>query len=146
MIITQAEYEVLMKLDKEFEDLTTPIQLGPAPIKWTRQLNSLQSKETFLIDFYKGRIELTKYTFNKRFHQTIILLRYDNEGRHTNPDGKQLSGPHVHFYREGYNDKFAFPVSEIGITSSDTIENVLNKFLQFCNVKKIPSIEIPMFY
>ena len=108
MAITQLEYDFIMSQEKEFDDLATPIQLGPAPIQWTRQINSIKTKEIFLLDFYKGSIELSKYTYNKRYHQTIILLRYDNWGRHTNPDDVKFAGPHVHFYREGYNDKFCF--------------------------------------
>ena len=68
-----------------------------------------------MLDFYRGSFELTKYTINKRYRQTITLLRYDNGGRHTNPDGELFEGAHVHLYREGFNEKFAFPVSKIGI-------------------------------
>ena len=145
MGIAQAEYEFLMQQDKEFEDLIHPIQLGPAPLQWTKKINSTKTKEVFLFDFYRGSVELSKYTFNKRYRQTVILLRYDNGGRHTNPDGVLFEGPHVHLYREGYNDKFAFQVSEVGINTSDSMEEVLKKIMQFCNIKRFPSIEISMF-
>jgi hypothetical protein len=145
MSITQKEYDFLMVQDKEFDDLIPPIQLGPAPIQWTRQIKSPTIKEIFQLDFYRGSFELTKYTINKRHRQTIIMLRYDNGGRHTNPDGVILEGSHVHLYREGYNDKFAYPISEIGITNSDSMEIVFNKIMQFCNVKKFPIIEVSMF-
>lgn len=145
MGITQAEYDFLMRQDKSFVDLLSPIQLGPAPIQWVRQINSTTGKEIFLLDFYRSSVELSKYTINKRYRQTIIMLRYDNGGRHTNPDGVIFEGPHVHFYREGYNDKFAFPVSEVNVNSSDTMELVFKKIMQFCNVKQVPTIEVPMF-
>ena len=145
MGITQTEFDFLMSQDKAFDDIISPVQLGPAPIQWTRQLNSISTKEVFLLDFYRGSFEISKYTVNKRYRQTVILLRYDNGGRHTNPDGVLFEGPHVHLYRDGYNDKFAFPVSEIGVTSSDSMETVFKKILHFCNVKKFPTIEISMF-
>lgn len=145
MRITQAEYDLLMGQDKSFEDLITPIQLGPAPLQWVRQINSITSKEDFLLDFYRGSFELSKYTINKRYRQTVILLRYDNSGRHTNPDGVLFDGPHVHLYREGYNDKFAFPVSEVNVNHTDTMEEVFKKILHFCNIKQVPTIEVPMF-
>lgn len=145
MAITQTEFDFLMGQDKVFDDPSSPIQLGPAPIQWTRQINSMANKETFLLDFYRGSFELSKYKLNKRYRQTVIMLRYDNGGRHTNPDGVAVEGRHVHLYREGYNDKFAFPVSEIGVTDTDPMETVFNKIMQFCNVKRFPSIEIPMF-
>lgn len=145
MAITQIEYDFLMGQDKVFDDLSSSIQLGPAPIQWTRQINSSVSKETFLLDFYRGGFELSRYTVNKRFRQTIIMLRYDNGGRHTNPDGVSFEGKHVHLYREGFNDKFAFPVYEIGINDTDPMETIFRKIMLYCNVRKIPSIEIPMF-
>lgn len=145
MGITQAEYDFLMVQNKSFDDLVSPIQLGPAPLQWVRQINSLTSKEIFLLDFYRGSVELSKYTINNRYRQTIIMLRYDNGGRHTNPDGILFEGPHVHLYREGYNDKFAFAASEVNITSTDTMEQVFKKIMHFCNVKQVPTIEVPMF-
>jgi len=145
MAITQTEYDFLMKQDKVFDDPVTPVQLGPAPIKWSRQINSTLNKETFSLDFYRGSFELAKYTINNRYRQTIILLRYDNGGRHTNPDDVSFEGRHVHLYREGFDDKFAFPVSEIGINDTDTMETVFSRIMHFCNVKKFPIIEIPMF-
>lgn len=145
MGITQAEYDFLMDQEKSFDDLITAIQLGPAPLQWVRQINSTTSKEIFLLDFYRGSFELSKYTINKRYRQTVIMLRYDNGGRHTNPDGVLFEGPHVHLYREGYNDKFAFPVSQVNVSDTDTTEQVLKKILHFCNVKKAPTIEVPMF-
>lgn len=145
MSITQTEYDFLMKQDKVFDDDLTSIQLGPAPIHWTRQINSSATNDIFLLDFYRGSFELSKYTINKRYRQTIIMLRYDNAGRHTNPDGVLFEGQHVHLYKEGYNDKFAFPVSVIDVTDNDSMEVVFNKIMQFCNVKKFPSIEVPMF-
>jgi hypothetical protein len=145
MAITQSEYDFLMRQIKVFDDLTSSVQLGPAPIQWTRQVNSLTNKESFFLDFYRGSFELSKYTVNKRYRQTIILLRYDNGGRHTNPDGVLIEGKHVHLYREGYNDKFAFPVSEMGVRDDDGMETVFNKIMQFCNIQKFPPIEVPMF-
>ena len=145
MGITQAEYDFLMGQEKSFDDLISPIQLGPAPLQWVRQINSISTKEIFLLDFYRGSVELSKYTINKRYRQTIIMLRYDNGGRHTNPDGILFEGPHVHLYREGYNDKFAFPVSEVKVTSTDTMEQVFKKLMHFCNVKQVPTVEVPMF-
>ena len=145
MAISQTEYDFLMKEEKEFDDPSSPIQLGPAPIQWTRQINSTTTKEAYLLDFYRGSFEISKYTVNKRYRQTIILLRYDNGGRHTNPDGETFQGAHVHLYKEGYNDKFAYPVSKIGVDETDNIETVFNKVMQFCNVKGVPSIEVPMF-
>ncbi|MEK7263256.1 MAG: hypothetical protein AAB071_01950 [Bacteroidota bacterium] len=145
MAITQTEFDFLMSQDKSFDDMTSPLLLGPAPIQWTRQISATMTKEIFLLDFYRGSFEFSKYTVNKRYRQTIILLRYDNGGRHTNPDGISFEEAHVHLYREGYNDKFAFPVSEIGVSNTDSMETVFTRIMHFCNIIKFPSLEISMF-
>lgn len=145
MSISQADFDSLIQEEKMFVDLVTPIKLSPAPMSWTREIKAINSKNLFLFDFYRGSFELSRYTFNKRYRQSIVLMRYDSGGRHTNPDGESFDGPHIHFYREGYNDKFAFPSSDLKIEESDSMEEVLEKLLQFCNVKKRPSIEVPMF-
>lgn len=142
-MITQAEYRVLMSLHKVFEDVAT-IQLGPAPQHWSRQLKSLVGHEQFKLDYHRGRLEL-RYTYNLRRNQTTTLFRYDHEGTHTNPDGVQFCGPHAHLYREGYDDKFAFPVAEIGVSASDGIGEVLLKVATFCNIVNVPSIQDSMF-
>ncbi|TSA27051.1 MAG: hypothetical protein D4R67_06730, partial [Bacteroidetes bacterium] len=108
-------------------------------------INAVKTKDTFILDFYRGSFELLKYTYNKRYRQIIILLRYDAKGRHANPDGENFDGPHVHIYKEGFDDKFAYPASDIGIEESDDMETVLVKFLRYCNVKSIPSIQTTMF-
>jgi hypothetical protein len=145
MAITRMEYEYLMSLEKTFDDLHSPVQLGPAPLQWTRQLNAVDNREVFFLDYYRGGFELSHYTINKRYRQTIILLRFDSAGRHTNPGGERIEGAHVHLYREGYNDKFAFPVAEVGVSLSDSIEQVFVKIMYFCNIRRYPQIEIPMF-
>ena len=144
MPITQPEFDYLIKLEKRFET-SQELVLGPAPLSWDRNINAIKTKETFILDFYRGSFELLKYTYNKRYRQTIILLRYDAKGRHTNPDGVTFDGPHVHIYKKGFDDKFAYPVTDIGIDEIDGMEVVLKKFLTHCNVKSIPFIQTIMF-
>ena len=60
MAITQTEFDFLMSEDKSFDDLVSPVQLGPAPIQWIRQINALATKEIFLLDFYRHSFELSK--------------------------------------------------------------------------------------
>ena len=140
MSITQTEFDYLMALQKVFDDELMPLELGPPPIQWTRELSAANSHEKFLLDFRRGSLGFGKYTLNKRYRQSVILLRYDNSGRHTNPDGTRFDGPHVHIFHEGYNDKFAFPVTDIGVSPSDPIQIVLDRFLEVCNVIKVPTI------
>jgi hypothetical protein len=55
----------------------------------------------FMLDIYRGRIELTKGTLQNRRRQVIILARLDYGGApHGNPDGEEMPCPHLHIYRE----------------------------------------------
>ncbi len=140
MVLPQTEYEIVMALQKEFEDGITPLLLGPGPVRWTRQLFSPETREEFILDYHKGNIAIEKFVVNHRYRQSIILLRYCHTGRHTNPDGITLDGPHIHLYREGYADKFAFPAAEMGINISDDIQVIFRKVLQLCNIQITPTI------
>jgi len=140
MSISQLEFEFLMGQNKKFKT-DEEIEVGPAPLKWTRELNSLESQDAFLVDYSRGKIQLLKFTLNKRFRQTICLLRLDTIGRHTNPDGTLFDGPHIHIYRDGYDDKFAFPIETVGIKDPTNICNTIKEFLEFCNIRNIPPIQ-----
>jgi hypothetical protein len=142
-MLTQSEYTVLMSQHKVFED-SEIIYLGPAPARWTRLLKSLVGSEVFRLDFHRGRLEL-RYTYNLRRNLATVLFRYDHEGIHTNPDGVRFSGPHIHLYTEGYDDKFAFSVSQIGVLPTDNISEVLVKVANFCNIINVPTIQVPAF-
>lgn len=145
MSITQRDFNTIIKEDKVFSDLINPLELGPPPMSWTREIKAINSKNIYLLDFYRGSLELTRFTYNKRYRQSIILLRYDSGGRHTNPDGLSFNGPHVHIFREGFNDKYAHPISYINIDDSHSIVEVLDKLLQYCNVTNRHSVKTPMF-
>ncbi len=136
--LTQQEFGNLINLKKKFET-NEIIHLDKS---WARNILSLETRDAFILDYtIRGPIELKRYTYNKRYRKTIILLRYDSSGRHTNPDGFVFDGPHVHIYREDFDDKFAFPIEDIGAVSSSTREEVLELFLKYCHVVDYPNIQ-----
>ena len=148
-MLTKEEFEELLRQKKKFKE-NKIIELGPDN-KWQRDIDSIESKDTFILDFYKSTIELKKFTFNKRFRTAIVLIRYDSQGRHNNPEGTEhggvtYDGPHLHVYREGYDTKIAFPVSEINIASHEEtdVTSVLEQFLAYCNIEDIPPIQTSM--
>ena len=141
-MLTKKEYDYIIKLKKEFKE-NDQIVLDK---KWARDIVAIETRDTFILDYYIGTIELKKFTYNKRYRNTIILLRFDSSGRHTNPNGQIFDGPHVHIYRENYDDKYAFHVSEIGIGTGDLKKaEVLEKFLQYCNVVNCPTMQHTLF-
>ena len=133
LLITQIEYESLMQLLKEFKE-RNPLSLKE---HWSREIIAPETGDSFMLDFYNGRIEFKKFSINKRYRNTIILIRYCSHGVHTNPDGIQFTGSHLHLYKEGFDDKFAVGIGTIGATSSSTIVEVLEKFLDYCKIQRI---------
>ena len=145
-MITQQEFEQIMKFKKQFKESEQISLSNP----WSKEIISLESNDTFILDFSnRGPIELRKFKYNKRYRQSIILLRFESSGKHTNPegtDGKVFEGPHIHIYKEGYDDKWAFPVSKIGIENiHSTKSQILVKFLEYCNVSNYPIIQDNLF-
>lgn len=53
-------------------------------------------------------LSLTRNPFEIKAHfrtksKNVHLARIDTQAQHINPDGKRILGPHLHWYREGYD-------------------------------------------
>ncbi len=68
------------------------LNISNAPVNWTRKVVSTESKDEFLVDFYRGSYDFKRFTINKRYKTNISLLRFDSGGMHKNPDGKIIKG------------------------------------------------------
>lgn len=120
------------------------------------ELSSLDDTEQFLLDLRRGSIALTKGRFQLRGRVVIILARLEIGGSpHRNPDGRIVRGPHLHLYREGFHDRWAFPLpppeesnmwhtepySVILPQLTGTFTNVMDlnvclfEFLSFCHIR-----------
>lgn len=75
----------------------------------TITLTSVDKREIFLLDVWQGTLKLSRVREQVRGHKITVLTRLDIDGApHTNPDGEKLPGTHLHIYREGYEDKWAY--------------------------------------
>ena len=61
-------------------------------------------------------------------------------GKHTNPDGKSLTGSHLHLYREGYGDRWAYPVPA-QFTNLANLLLTVDEFMKYCNIVEAPIIQ-----
>lgn len=106
----QAEADELFKMKKYRIDDTHyefPVLRGMLKIP----LQSKDGREEFLFDINRRSIKLEKTTFQTRAKVSLILARVDIGGPpHRNPDGEEIACPHIHLYREGYDDKWAYPL------------------------------------
>ena len=136
-MLTQAEADALIAMVKTFAD-TAAISIPPG-IDETRGLIGADPKERFLLDIWRGTFRLSKFRYQTRGRQVIVLVRLCIDGApHTNPDGTRLTGSHLHLYREGYDDKWAQPL-DVGLFSDTTdIARTFEDFCAYCNIQGLP--------
>ncbi|MDG6473849.1 hypothetical protein QAZ13_06585 [Glaesserella parasuis] len=109
-------------------------------------LHSMDKKETFNLDVTRGYIALEKITFQTRARKAIVLVRLDIEGPpHRNPDGEEIICPHIHLYREGYGDKWAYPLPDELKSVLDRPYELLDKFMDYCHIIGKPMIQRELF-
>ena len=101
-----------------------------------------RGRDKFHLHMRRGRKVSTKITVQERYHTNEILLRLDIDGAtHSNPDGTIVPTPHLHIYKEGYDDKWAFLVPPgLDISSGDPTLILIN-FLKYCGIDPIPSVQ-----
>lgn len=138
--LPQADADELLAMDKVAGSSET---YGfPAPgERLSLVLTSVDQRETFAVDVNRASIALSKCTFNGRARTTIVLARLDLGGApHRNPDGVEMPCPHLHLYREGFGDKWAFPVPADAFTDLDSLRTTCDEFLTYFNVIEPPTI------
>jgi len=145
MNITQAEADALIDMPKiraSDEPWNYPSLGGAISIP----LVSPDKRENFLLDIRKGRIDLSKGSYQNRSRQVIVLVRIDFGGSiHRNPDGAEVPCPHLHQYREGYGHKWAKPLpGELFSDSADSMD-LLDDFMRYCNIVEPPIIQQGLF-
>lgn len=108
-------------------------------------LISYNRKEHFLLDISRGRIDLKRQKYQSRARDVIILARLDLGSPHRNPDHKEIGVPHLHYYREGYGDKWASALPENTFSNLNDSWQVLIDFMRYCNITKSPNFRRGLF-
>lgn len=143
--IPQDEAEYLIALEKQYE--------GPDNVDYPGQGETLQMKcespdgsERFHVDVYRGRIDLKKVNHNMRVRTAVPLLRLDiNASPHKNPDKTKVGRTHLHVYREGYGDSWAYELPEGEFENLDDLVATLYDFLDYCHVTRQPTVNWNLF-
>lgn len=140
-MITQAEADALLQLIKHFVRPPASITIPPGSDE-SYELNDTAGRETFLLDVWRGTLRLTKVKFQNRVRTVIVLARLDVDGApHTNPDGQRLAGTHLHLFKEGYDDRWAYPVDATVFTLLSDAETTFQEFCRFCNIESPPPVQ-----
>jgi len=139
-MLTQSEADALIAMGKTF---MSPVTISVTPgTDQTHELVGDDKRERFLLDLWRGTLRLSKIKYQTRGRKIIVLVRLDIDGApHTNPDGTKLNGTHIHLYREGYEDKWAFSVDPAEFGDPSDIRQTLEDFYRYCNIKNTPPFQ-----
>lgn len=141
--LSQSDADALLQMEKvranddvvAFPDLGGRIEVP---------LLSLDRRESFSLDINRKRIALTT-GYQTRGRQTIVLARLDFAAPHRNPDGEEVGVPHLHLYREGFGDRWAYPVPAGMLSDSNDTRQVLQDFMAYCRIVAAPHISFGLF-
>lgn len=143
--LTQAEADALLATEKHRLDdvqYDYPGLGGSISVP----LASPDRREYFLLDVSRGRIELSKGTYQTRARSVVILARLDFGGPpHRNPDDTEIPCPHIHLYREGFHDRWAYALPPGVFTDISDLWLSLTEFMRYCNVTQPPNIVRGLF-
>ena len=145
MNLTQPEADALLAMEKHrIDDVVYDFPSMGGVL--TIALQSPDRREQFLLDMRKGRVDLLKGTYQSRARSVVVLARLDFGGAaHRNPDDTEVACPHLHLYREGYGDKWAFPLPAERFAASGDQWNLFQEFMIYCNITRQPIIQRGFF-
>jgi hypothetical protein len=139
-MITQQEADYLIAMRKFFVD-RRPVYLPPGADE-TFELQGQDKHEVFLLDLWRGTIRLSKIKLQTRARKVIVLVRLDIAGSpHTNPDGAWIAGTHIHLYRQGFEDRWAYPVDPVAFRNTGDPPTAFEDFCHFCNIVDPPALQ-----
>lgn len=143
--LTQSEAEELMDMEKIRTDDQQYVYPTPGNSICV-PLTSVDERENFLLDASRGRIDLAKVKYQNRSRQIVVLVRLDLGGSpHRNPDGEEVSVPHLHLYQEGFGDKWAIAVPADNFSNPSDIFRAMDDFMSYCNITQPPFIGRELF-
>jgi hypothetical protein len=128
--ITQDEADFLLNMKKikiNDEDHHLPYLGGKIEIP----LVSLDKRERFALDISRGRIDLKRQKYQNRAKENIVLVRLDTGAPHRNPDNEEIGVPHLHLYKAGYGDKWAYPIPPNVFKDINDFWQTLHDFMEY---------------
>jgi restriction endonuclease S subunit len=138
--LTQSEADVLFATEKyriDTKEWDYPYGGGGVSVP----LVSIDRREPYFLDIFRSRIDLAKGRYQNRGREVVVLARLDFGGRpHRNPDQAYIGSPHLHRFREGYGDKWAFPVPAERFADLNDAWRTLEDFMTYCNIIVRPVI------
>lgn len=143
-MLTQGEADALLALPKHFAGPPT-ILLAPGAEDRYDMTGGAREEEAFLLDVWRGRRRAAKLKFQTRARNVVILARLDLNGApHTNPDGQRLDQSHLHLFREGWEDRWAYPLDPAVFRDPGDLAISFEDLCRFCAVENPPLVQAGM--
>ena len=144
-ILSQADADKLMAMEKRrVENRLYDFPDGGG--KLSVPLQSVEGGDMFRLDIGRGSVNLKKIKYQNRVRRAVVLVRLDvGHAPHRNPDGSEITGPHLHVYREGLGDKYAIEVPPWILEEPDNPALILENFMKYCNIVVPPSFNWSLF-
>ena len=109
-------------------------------------LQSQDKQEKFILNYRRGRIDISKRNHHFRGRKVIGLARLDLDGKpHRNPDRTEIGPRHLHLYREGYELKWAFEIPQKDFPNLNDSYKTLLDFLKYLHVIKVLNFNKGLF-
>jgi hypothetical protein len=138
----QSEADALLTMAKLFVG-TASVSLVPG-VDESHEVVSTDEKEQFLLDIWRGTIRISKLKKQTRARKVTVLARLDVDGSpHTNPDGTTFGGTHLHLYKEGFEDRWAYPVPS-SFSNLTNVNQVFVDFCAYCNIQQLPATQVAL--
>ncbi len=145
--ITQLEADTLIKIEKNV--LSDKFFIFPNSLESGKEhipLISIDEKEEFILTIARKQLILEKQNHLLRVRKAIVLLRLDiNSSPHRNPDDQEVSGTHLHIYKEGFSDKWAVEVPLDKFSNLHDMYQTCTDFMNYCNINKKPNFQKDLF-
>jgi len=141
MALSNNEVQRLIRLDKRFADESEVLIPVSGQYEHCSELLAVRDGDKFLLNVSRAAIRLTRCKTQTRYSRNTVLIRVEIDGPpHENPDGTEVSPSHVHIYREGYDDKWAYPIEKFPeFASCDSLIELVRKSSRYCGVvSRIP--------
>ena len=152
-MLTQAEAESLIAMEKQFEDTLDFLYLPGPGENLTFSLVSLDGRESFLLDVRLGQLEESfpdKWRLQLRYGDEVLVRLETGGPGHRNADdaptrrlsryaGQRIQTPHIQMYVEGQVRPWAFPPPD-EFTALDDIVVTWREFLDYCNIIETPTV------
>ena len=145
IILSQSEADALLQMEKYRVDETRYDYPGLGGALRIPLLSS-DRRENFSLDVTRSQIYLEKGTYQNRARGVVILARLDFGGApHRNPDDEEIACPHLHLYREGFGDRWAFPIPAARFTRLNDRFQTLLDFMRYVSITRPPQIDPGLF-